>query len=66
METKVIRFPVYCPTCQKEWTCGLPQGEILSSLNTGAAIPVYAACHNQTWNLSVSEREDLAARATRL
>jgi hypothetical protein len=23
METKVIRFPVFCPTYQKEWTYGL-------------------------------------------
>jgi hypothetical protein len=66
METKLIRFPVYCPTCRKEGTYDLPQGQILDALNTGVAIPVYAACHNQTWNLSVSEREDLAAKATRL
>jgi hypothetical protein len=66
VETKVIRFPVYCPTCQKEWTYGLPQDQILKSLNTGTAIPVYAACHNKTWNLSDSEREDLAARSTQL
>jgi len=38
----------------------------LGAINTGAAIPVYAACHNLTWNLSASEREDLAARATKL
>jgi hypothetical protein len=66
METKVIRFPVYCPACRKEWTYGLPQGQILDALNSGAVIPVYAACHNQTWNLSASAREDLAARATQL
>ena len=66
MDTKVIRFPVYCPTCCKEWTYGLPQGQILQALNTGAAILSLAACHNQTWHLSASDREDLAARATRL
>ncbi len=66
METKVIRFPVFCPTCRKEWIYGLPQGQILVVLNTGAAVPVWAACHNQTWSLSASEREDLAARATGL
>jgi hypothetical protein len=66
MDTKLIRFSVYCPTCRKEWTYGLPQGQILGSLNTGAAISVYAACHNETWNLSASEREDLAAKATHL
>jgi hypothetical protein len=66
MDTKVIRFPVHCPTCRKEWTYGLPQGQILGALNTGTAIPVYAACHNQTWNLSASERENLAVRATQL
>jgi hypothetical protein len=66
METKVIRFPVYCPACRKEWTYGLPQDQILNSLNIGAMISVYAACHNMTWNLNAGEREDLAARATRL
>jgi hypothetical protein len=66
MDTKVIRFPVNCPSCQKEWTYGLPQDQILGARNTDAAIPAYVACHNQTRNVSESEREDLAARATRL
>jgi hypothetical protein len=66
MDTKAIRFPVYCHTCRKEWTYGLPQGRILDALNTGAAILGFAACHNQTWHLNASEREDLAARATKL
>jgi hypothetical protein len=66
METKVIRFPVYCPTCKKEWIYGLPQAQVLDSLDKGTAIPVYAACHNKTWNLGDSERKDLEARATQL
>jgi hypothetical protein len=64
MKTKVVRFPVFCPTCRKEWTYGLPQAQNLDSLNTGAAIPAYTARHNRTWNLSASERENLAAGAT--
>ena len=64
MNQEIDRFLTIPP--RKECTNGLHQGQILDALNTGAAIPAYAARHNQTWNLSASKREDLAGRASKV
>ena len=57
-----IRFPVHCPVCKKESTSARTKSEILDALASNKPIGAYAECHDWHWNLSESERKDLAAR----
>ena len=57
-----IRFPVHCPICKQEWTSQRTNGEILDALDNNKPIRTYAECHDWHWDLSESERNELAAR----
>jgi hypothetical protein len=57
-----IRFPVHCPICKKEWTSARTKSEILGALDNSTPISAYAECHDWHWDLSGTEREELAAR----
>jgi hypothetical protein len=63
MANKLIRFPVHCPICKKEWTSALEQGEILDALDNDKPIRVYAQCHSESWDLGQPEREILSGIA---
>jgi hypothetical protein len=57
-----IRFPVHCPICKREWTSQRTKPEILDAFDNNKPIRVYAECHDWHWDLSESERNELAAR----
>jgi hypothetical protein len=57
-----IRFPVLCPVCKQEWTSQRTKGEILDALDTNKPIRAYAECHDWHWDLTQSERKELAAK----
>lgn len=57
-----IRFPVHCPICKHEWPSQRTKGEILDALDNNKPIRTYAECHDWHWDLSESERNELAAR----
>jgi hypothetical protein len=57
-----IRFPVRCPVCTQEGTSQRTKGEILDALANNKPIRAYAECHDWHWDLSESERKELATR----
>lgn len=61
MGDKLIRFPVHCPKCGKEWTSALNRDELTDAFRSGSAIRVYAECHDAAWDLTQVERDDLCA-----
>ena len=56
-----IRFPVRCPVCKQEWTSQQTKRELLDALDTNKPIRAYAECHDWHWDLTDSERKELAA-----
>jgi hypothetical protein len=57
-----IRFPVHCPVCKQEGTSQRTKGEILDALDNNKPIRAYAGCHDWHWDLTESERNELAAK----
>jgi hypothetical protein len=56
---KLIRFPVHCPTCRKEWTSALNRDELTDALRGCSAIRICAECYDAAWDLTQVERDDL-------
>ena len=56
-----IPIPVHCPVCKQEWTSLRTKREILDALENDKPIRAYAECHDWHWDLSASERKELAA-----
>jgi len=59
MQVAVLRVPIVCPSCEKEWLTELPVADIAQALASGAAIRLFARCHNTAWTASALEREQL-------
>jgi hypothetical protein len=61
MEDTQLRVPVVCPECAKELLTDLPAASIAQALATGAPIRLYSQCHDNVWQASCLEREQLQA-----
>jgi hypothetical protein len=59
MNEPAIRFPVVCPECALESPFQLPIAVIAQALLTGKSIRLHASCHDQYWNATFIEREQL-------
>jgi hypothetical protein len=62
MTERLLKFPMKCPICEKEWTCALSVSVIKESLAKGTPIPAYAECHDWSWDLKEDERKALSVK----
>jgi hypothetical protein len=56
-----IRSPVHCPICKQERTSQRTKGEIVDALDNNKPIRAFVECHDWHWDLTESERKELAA-----
>jgi hypothetical protein len=54
-----IRFPVTCPKCGNDALTVFPVALIATALIEGTNIRLYASCHNQWWDASKVELEQI-------
>jgi hypothetical protein len=59
MSEPTIRFPVTCPKCGNDVLMMFPVPILASALNAFANIRLHASCHDQWWDASKSEREQI-------
>lgn len=59
MSEPTIRFPVTCPRCGNEVLMVLPVPVLASALNTCTNIRLHASCHDQWWDASHVELEQI-------
>jgi hypothetical protein len=59
MEDTLLRIPVECPTCGRELLTKVSIAALGEALARGSPIPLYTECHNQSWQASSIEREQL-------
>ena len=59
MQADVMRAPIACPTCAQELLTEFPSEAIAAALATGDTIRLFASCHDQVWDASYIEREQL-------
>jgi hypothetical protein len=59
MQVAVLRVPIICPKCAQESLTEFSATDIAQALASGAAIRLFARCHNTAWTASGVEREQL-------
>jgi hypothetical protein len=59
MEDTLLRMPVMCPECAREWLMEVPIASIAEALASNGYIRLYAPCHDKVWEASCLEREQL-------
>jgi hypothetical protein len=61
MVQALVRVPVVCPECGREWLTEFPATPLAAALDSGTSIALYARCHDRAWQASNTEREQLRA-----
>lgn len=59
VQEPLIRFPIACPVCSKEFLAEFPVAVVADALVTANSIRLYARCHDKAWDASAIEREQL-------
>jgi hypothetical protein len=59
MENALLRIPVACPKCGREFLNEFPIASITEALAAGESIRLYVNCHDKAWQASVLEREQV-------
>jgi hypothetical protein len=59
MLPSLLRVPVVCPRCGEERLASFKRALIAEALGAGNTIRLFASCHDQWWNASYLEREQL-------
>lgn len=59
MQEVLIRFPVRCPICGDEQLIQVPVAAVADALVGGRAIPLRSICHDQAWDASPGEKEQI-------
>jgi hypothetical protein len=61
MEKTLVRVPVVCPECGREWLTEFSALALAEALDVGASIRLYARCHDRVWAATAPERDQLRA-----
>jgi hypothetical protein len=61
MADALVRVPVVCPECEREWLTEFSMAALAEALDTGVSIRLYARCHDRVWQATETEREQLSA-----
>lgn len=59
MSKEVIQLPVRCPVCGSELVTQLRATTLSAALVHGRPIRLHAACHNEWWNASAHEKDQV-------
>jgi hypothetical protein len=59
LSATTVRFPVTCPWCGNERLTQLDADVVAVALARGLDICLVATCHDQIWNASELEREQI-------
>jgi hypothetical protein len=59
MDNTLLRIPIVCPDCARELLTSLPAASVAEALASGDSIRLFSQCHDQVWQASSLEREQL-------